>query len=88
MCFGVSHLFDVCLQELESVSDPMGQPGYGSGRRWWGLEWQGQKGTIPENNMWTAAAGGLLSSVTPLAYSTSQPHAPLRPAQELPEAQS
>lgn len=46
---------------------------------------KGRKGTIPENNMWTAAAGGLLSSVTPLAYSTLAAPSPLRPAQELPE---
>ena len=46
---------------------------------------KGRKGTILENDMWTAMAGRLLSSMTPLGYTTLTAPSPLRPAQELPE---
>lgn len=46
---------------------------------------KGRKGTILENNMWTATAGRLLSSMTPLGYTTLAAPSPLRPAQELPK---
>ena len=57
------------------LSARTGECGWPNGTvRIWHSSGKGRKGTILETDTWTAMAGGLLSPVTPLGYTTLQPH--------------